>query len=89
MPLLKRLGRYLCSIQPWNHNVNQGFEQWAWPSKLLQGTQNQGGKKEWAIGRGSRQMLSEAVEASNLKADEIEDTFRGCIRRLPRDEALV
>lgn len=47
------------------------------------------GKREWAIGRGSRQMLWEAAEPADVMADALEDTFRGRIRRLPFDEALV
>jgi hypothetical protein len=88
LPLLKRLGRYLRSIQPWGKDVSHGYGQWAWPCKLLQDTQSHGGTKEWAIGQGSRKTLGEAVKTSDLEADRVEDTFRGCIRKLPLEEAL-
>lgn len=89
IPLLKRLARYLRSMQPWGYDVSHGYGQWAWACKLLQGTQSQGGRREWAIGRGSRQTLWEAAELSDVMADVVEDTFRGCIRKLPLDDALV
>lgn len=92
LPLLSRLRRYLRSIRPWGYDVSHGYGQWRWPCKLLQtpsNVQNQSGKQDWAIAQGSKQILREATEASDLEADKIENTFRGRIRSLPLDEALV
>lgn len=57
IPLLRRLGRYLRSMQPWGYDVSHGYGQWAWPCKLLQGTQSQGGEE----GMGDRSGLEADV----------------------------
>lgn len=97
LPWMKRLGRYLRSMLPWGHDVAHGYGQWAWPCKLLQGSSSEvavqgvAGKKrrEWPIGEGSNQRIWEAAGPEDVKADRIEDMFRGRIRKLPLDEALI